>query len=67
MLQLTIESSFFYFALFFIAFGIFAFGWLAVHVEHARHLSKFKVVSALIIGSIFLGFGLHFLLLTFGA
>ncbi|MFW9918516.1 MAG: hypothetical protein ACFFED_02885 [Candidatus Thorarchaeota archaeon] len=66
MLQVTIESSFFYFALFFILFGLFAIGWLVVHVEHARHFSKFKVVSALILGAIFLGFGIHFLLLTFG-
>ncbi len=66
MLQITIESSFIYFALFFIIFGLFAFGWLAIHVEHARHFSRFKVLAAIIIGALFVGFGIHFLLLTFG-
>jgi TRAP-type C4-dicarboxylate transport system permease small subunit len=67
MLQLTIESSFFYFALLFFFFGLFAFGWLVIHVEHSRHFSKFKVAASLILGSLFMGFGLHFLLLVFGA
>lgn len=66
MLQLTVESSFLYFALIFLFFGIFAFGWLVVHVEHSRHFSKFKVAASLILGSLFIGFALNFLLMTFG-
>ncbi len=66
MLQLTTESSFFYFAIIYLFFGIFAFGWLVIHVEHSRHFSKFKVAASLILGSLFIGFALHFLLLVFG-
>jgi threonine/homoserine/homoserine lactone efflux protein len=67
MLQLTVESSFLYFAAAFIFFGVLAIGWLAVHVEHARHFSRFKVIFALILGALFLGFGIHFLLLATGS
>ncbi len=66
MLQLTTELPFFYIALIFLFFGIFAYGWLVVHVEHSRHFSKFKVAASLILGSLFIGFALHFLLLVFG-
>ncbi|MCK5150841.1 MAG: hypothetical protein KAQ65_03330 [Candidatus Thorarchaeota archaeon] len=66
MLQLTVESSFQYFAIAFLFFGILAIGWLAVHVEHARHFSRFKVIFALFLGALFLGFGIHFLLLAAG-
>ena len=62
----TLESMFLPFSLIFIFFGIFAFGWLVVHVEHARHFSRFKVVFALILGALFLGFGIHFMLLAAG-
>ncbi len=65
-LDITIEMLFPFFALFFLAFGLFAIGWLVVHVEHARHFSRFKVASAIILGSLFIGFGIHFILLTFG-
>ncbi|MFX1483867.1 MAG: hypothetical protein ACFFCP_11850 [Promethearchaeota archaeon] len=53
-------------SLVFVFIGIFAFGWLVVHIEHGRHFSKFKVAFALILGSLFLGFGIHFLLLSVG-
>ncbi|MHA1909047.1 MAG: hypothetical protein ACW98Y_17230 [Candidatus Thorarchaeota archaeon] len=62
----TLESMFLPFSLLFIFFGIFAIGWLVVHVEHARHFSRFKVISALVIGALFFGFGIHFLLLAAG-
>ncbi|MFW9848689.1 MAG: hypothetical protein ACFFF4_06090 [Candidatus Thorarchaeota archaeon] len=67
MLQLTVESSFVYYAVIFLFFGILSLGWLAIHVEHARHFSRFKVIFALILGALFLGFGIHFLLLAAGA
>ena len=66
MLQLSVESSFQYFAVAFLFLGILAIGWLAVHVEHARHFSRFKVIFALVLGALFLGFGIHFLLLAAG-
>ncbi|MDF1540893.1 MAG: hypothetical protein P1Q69_18495 [Candidatus Thorarchaeota archaeon] len=62
----TFESLFLPIALIFIFFGIFAFGWLVVHVEHARHFSRFKVIFALILGALFIGFGIHFILLAAG-
>jgi len=65
MLQ-TFESNFFLFSAIFIFLGIFAIGWLVVHIEHGRHLSKMKVFFSGILGAIFLGFGIHFLLLSFG-
>jgi hypothetical protein len=67
MLQIVFESMYIYLSVIFIFFGIFAFGWLVVHMEHARHHSWFKVISALVLGSLFFGFGIHFLLLTAGA
>ncbi|TFG11969.1 hypothetical protein EU537_10860 [Candidatus Thorarchaeota archaeon] len=67
MLQITFESSFIYLSIVFIAFGLLSFGWLGVHVEHARHFSKIKAALALIVGSLFIGFGIHFLLLYTGA
>ncbi len=66
MLQSIVDFSFQYFAAAFIFFGIIAIGWLAIHVEHARHFSRFKVIFALILGSLFFGFGIHFLLLAAG-
>ncbi len=53
-------------SLVFIFLGLFAMGWLIVHVEYSRHYSWFKITSALVIGSIFLGFGFHFLLIYLG-
>ncbi|MFW9909281.1 MAG: hypothetical protein ACFFEF_11960 [Candidatus Thorarchaeota archaeon] len=61
-----VESLFVYLAIIFIFFGIFALGWLVVHVEHARHFSKLKVIFALVLGAVFLGFGIHFILLAAG-
>jgi len=63
---ITIEMLFPFFSIFFLFFGILAIGWLVVHVEHARHYSWLKVAFALGLGALFLGFGLHFLLLNFG-
>jgi hypothetical protein len=66
MLQ-SFESNFFLFSAIFIFFGIFAIGWLVVHIEHGRHLSKLKVAFSGILGSVLLGFGIHLLLLSIGA
>jgi TRAP-type C4-dicarboxylate transport system permease small subunit len=46
--------------------GVFAFGWLVVHVEHSRHRSAVKIALALILGAIMIGFGLHFFLIASG-
>ncbi len=55
------------FSVVFLFFGLLAFGWLAVHVEHARHYSRIKIIFAMVLGAIFIGYGIHFLLLSFGA
>ncbi|MHA2141827.1 MAG: hypothetical protein ACXADC_06505 [Candidatus Thorarchaeota archaeon] len=55
-----------YVSLLLILFGIFAFGWLVVHMEHSRHRSTVKVVLAMILGAVLIGFGLHFFLLAGG-
>jgi hypothetical protein len=65
MLQ-SFESTIFLFSAIFLFFGIFAFGWLFIHIEHGRHFSRVKVVSAVILGAILLGFGIHFLLVSLG-
>ncbi len=65
MLQ-NFESTIFIFSLIFLFFGIFAFGWLVVHIERGRHFSRLRVISALSIGAILVGFGIHFLLLSLG-
>ena len=65
MLQ-SFESNFLLFSAIFLFFGIFAIGWLVVHIEHGRHLSRAKVAFSGILGSIFFGFGIHFLLLSLG-
>ncbi|NHJ12850.1 MAG: hypothetical protein EAX95_04200 [Candidatus Thorarchaeota archaeon] len=51
----------------FIVLGLISFGWLVVHVEHSRHRSVQKMLLALVLGSIFIGFGIHFFLLSGGA
>lgn len=56
----------FYVSLILILFGIFAFGWLVIHIEHSRHRSIVKVALAVILGAILIGFGLHFFLLAGG-
>ncbi|MHA2360773.1 MAG: hypothetical protein ACXAB6_02430 [Candidatus Thorarchaeota archaeon] len=65
MLQ-ALESSFVPLSAFFLIFGVFAIGWLVVHVEPGRDYSLYKVLFALILGAVFLGFGIHFLLLAAG-
>jgi hypothetical protein len=60
------EGFYFPLSLVFIFLGIFALGWMIIHIEHGRHFSKFKVGSALALGAILFGFGLHFLLLSAG-
>jgi hypothetical protein len=64
--QITLEGSFIYISILFFVLGLFSLGWLAVHIEHGRHFSNSRVFFATIIGSIFLGFGFHFLLLAYG-
>jgi TRAP-type C4-dicarboxylate transport system permease small subunit len=49
-----------------IFFGVFAFGWLIVHVEHSRHRSTLKIALALILGAVLMGFGIHFFLVASG-
>ena len=65
--EIIVESLNIYFAVIFVAFGLMSFGWLVIHVEHGRHFSKVKAAFALILGALFLGFGIHFLLLAGGA
>jgi len=65
MLQ-SFESTIFLYSAVFLFFGIFAFGWLFVHIEHGRHFSRLKVISALSLGAILIGFGIHFLLVSMG-
>lgn len=66
MLQTGFMTLYGYISIAFIIFGLFAVGWLIVHVEYSRHFSWFKVVSAGMLGMFFLGFGIHFILLAFG-
>ena len=61
-----LEGNYFPIALLFIFLGLFAVGWLIIHIEHGRHFSRFKVGSALFLSAILLGFGIHFLLLAGG-
>jgi hypothetical protein len=65
MLQ-NFESTIFFFSAIFLFFGIFAFSWLVIHIEHGRHFSKMKVISALTLGAILIGFGIHFFLVSLG-
>ncbi|MGY5871369.1 MAG: hypothetical protein RTV72_03900 [Candidatus Thorarchaeota archaeon] len=65
MLQ-SFESNLFLYSAIFIFFGLFAIGWLVIHIEHGRHLSRMKVALSGALGAIFLGFGVHFLLLSMG-
>jgi uncharacterized membrane protein YidH (DUF202 family) len=65
MLQ-SFESTVFIYSIIFLVLGIFAFSWLVVHIEHGRHFSKLKVISALSLGAILVGFGIHLLLVSVG-
>ncbi|MEM2143085.1 MAG: hypothetical protein QXQ81_07515 [Candidatus Thorarchaeota archaeon] len=67
MLQIYIESLFLPFALIFIVFGLYALSWLVIHVEYARHASRGRIIAALVLGSLFIGLGIHFLLLYTGS
>jgi hypothetical protein len=64
MMQLF-EGYLIWVAFAFVALSVVAFSWMVVHVEHARHFSKFKVFFALLFGSLLMGFGIHFLILVF--
>jgi hypothetical protein len=64
MLQLF-EGALIWVSVAFIALSLVSFSWMVVHVEHARHFSKFKVFFSVLLGSVLMGFGLHFLLLVF--
>lgn len=57
---------FLYMSIIFVILGLLSFGWLVIHVEHSRHRSIEKMVLALVLGSIFIGFGIHFFLLSGG-
>jgi TRAP-type C4-dicarboxylate transport system permease small subunit len=65
MLQL-LETSYISLSIVFMFLGIFSLGWLVVHIEHGRHVSVFRVASAIILGALLLGFGLHLFLLANG-
>ena len=60
------EGYYFPLSILFIFLGLFAAGWLIIHIEHGRHFSRFKVGSALFLAAVLLGFGIHFLLLSGG-
>ncbi|MFW9974682.1 MAG: hypothetical protein ACFFDQ_05435 [Candidatus Thorarchaeota archaeon] len=60
------EGYYFPISLVFIFLGLFAAAWLIIHIEHGRHFSKLKVISALFLASILIGFGIHFILLSAG-
>ncbi len=66
MLQILLESLYGWIGLLFILFGLAAIGWLVIHVEHGRHFSRIKTFLATAMGAVFLGFGVHFILLAFG-
>jgi hypothetical protein len=65
-MQQGFEGFYFPISLTFIFLGIFALAWLVIHIEHGRHFSRFKVGSALLLASILVGFGIHFILLSVG-
>jgi threonine/homoserine/homoserine lactone efflux protein len=65
MLQ-GIEASYFGVSLLFIFLGLFSLAWLVIHIEHGRHISRFRVASSIVLGAILIGFGIHFLLLSNG-
>ncbi len=66
MLQIVFESTYIWFAFAFILLGLMSLGWLVIHIEAGRHQSNAKVAFALILGALFLGFGIHFFLLSSG-
>ncbi|MHA2378795.1 MAG: hypothetical protein ACXADO_04320 [Candidatus Thorarchaeota archaeon] len=65
MLQLP-DSFMLSASLIFIFLGLFSFGWLVIHVDHSRHRSTLRMILAISLGSILIGFGIHFLLLSLG-
>ncbi len=66
MLQIVFEALYPVFGTAFIVLGIIALIWLVVHVEHGRHFSKAKALFAVVLGSVLLGLGIHFMLLAAG-
>ncbi|MFX0097680.1 MAG: hypothetical protein ACFE7E_07965 [Candidatus Hodarchaeota archaeon] len=50
----------------FTAIGILVILWLIVHVELGREFSYRKTIASIILLSILLGFGMHFIMLTLG-
>ncbi len=66
MLQIIFESTYSLYSMVFIILGLMSLGWLVVHIEAGRHQSNLKVAFALILGAIFIGFGIHFYLLSSG-
>lgn len=62
-MQVYFEGAILWVGLAFIVFGLMSYGWLVIHVEHSRHFSKIKALFALVLGSLFMGFGLHFMFL----
>jgi len=65
MMQLP-DSFMLSISILFIFLGLFSFGWLVVHVEHSRHRSMARMILAIALGAILIGFGIHFLLLSLG-
>ncbi|TFF91178.1 DUF350 domain-containing protein [Candidatus Thorarchaeota archaeon] len=65
MLQ-AIEASYFGISILFLFLGIFSMAWLVIHIEHGRHISRFRVASSIVLGAVLIGFGIHFLLLSNG-
>ncbi|MFX1487107.1 MAG: hypothetical protein ACFFBS_08465 [Promethearchaeota archaeon] len=50
----------------FIVIGILVALWLIVHIEVGREFSYRKTIASIILLSILLGFGIHFIMLAFG-
>ncbi len=49
-----------------IAIGVIALIWLIIHVEYGREFSWIKAISAIIIASLFMGFGVNLLVVLLG-
>lgn len=50
----------------FTAIGILVILWLIVHVELGREFSYRKTIASIMLLSVLLGFGMHFIMLTLG-
>ncbi len=49
-----------------IALGVISLIWLIIHVEYGREFSWIKAISAIILASLFLGFGINLLVVMMG-